>query len=414
MSKQAATGPHVLRQMNVAAVLGALRKAGAGGTRVTDLAAETGLSRPAVTRGLAELIERGLAESGSTTNPGAQMGRPAQYVRFRAEYGHVAGVDIGPHHVRVLIADLSGTVLGAHHALVPPDADGQRLFETTKAALTAATVAASIDLSDLWAVTVGTPGIVDEELSKVLIAPSIPGWAALPVVPLLRTWLHCPVHIDNDVNLAVLAELGQSADGQAVGTMVYVHWGERIGTGVVIEGRPYRGTHGAAGELGFIDLGPDEPEGGSPADGMGAFERQVGAAAVRQLARDAGLPVDDNDCIAGVFDAASSGDPAAAAVVDAVAARFVRGLATLVLLMDPGLIVIGGGVSRAGEVLLEPLRRKLARRTLTPVTLRTSTAGERAVALGAVQHALGATEDRLTASPEARERPHPPGQSGPS
>ncbi|MFJ7493349.1 ROK family protein [Streptomyces sp. NPDC097727] len=406
--KAAATGPHVLRRMNVAAVLAALREGDTPTARVTDLASLTGLSRPAVTRALTELRDCGLVEF--TAAAGAQqLGRPAQYARFRAESGHVAGVDIGPHKVLVVIADLAGQVLATHCAAVDRGAAGPQLFATVRAALTAAAAEAGVALSSLWAVSTGTPGIVDRERGEVLLAPSIPDWAGLPAVSLLRDWLHCPVFIDNDVNLAVLAErwrgaaapteAGSGADsGVRTDCLVFVQWGRRIGTGIVINGRPYRGNSAAAGELGFIDLvgDPDTRPGPRPADGMGPFERLVGAEAIHRLALEAGAPVGDAHDIAPLFAAAEAGDRAAVEVVERVAARFARGLAVLLLVLDPGRVVIGGGVSRAGDTLLGPVRRHLRSHTLVPVELNASVLGERAVAMGAVRHALDVAEERVT------------------
>ena len=417
VGRTAATGPHVLRRMNVAAVLAALREGDAPTARVTDLASLTGLSRPAVTRALTELRDCGLVEfTASAGTP--QLGRPAQYARFRAEAGHVAGVDIGPHKVLVMIADLAGTVLACHRAGVLEGSTGPQLFTTVRTALTAAAAEAGVPLSGLWAVSTGTPGIVDRERGEVLLAPSIPDWAGLPAVSMLRDWLHCPVSIDNDVNLAVLAERwrGAAADGADSGPdgdtgtargsdcLVFVQWGTRIGTGIVINGRPYRGNSAAAGELGFIDLvrDPDAPPGPRAADGMGPFERLVGAEAIHRLAVEAGAPVGDDHDIAPLFAAAEAGDRAAVEVVDRVAARFARGLAALLLVLDPGRVVIGGGVSRAGDTLLEPVRKHLRAHALVPVALNASMLGERAVALGAVRHALDVAEERLTAAQVCR------------
>ncbi|MFE9859861.1 ROK family protein [Streptomyces sp. NPDC005780] len=410
--KSAATGPHVLRRMNVEAVLAALRGVEGRTARVADLAALTGLSRPAVTRALTELKDCGLVEFTSAAGT-QQLGRPAQQVRFRAGAGYVAGIDIGPHSVLVMIADLSGKVLASHRATVHPGTAGPGLFALVRSALTTAADAADVPLAQLWAVSTGTPGIVDRERGEVLLAPSIRDWAGLPAVALLRDWLHCPVSIDNDVNLAVLAERlhgtgeGPEPEGGAApagGTgsdcLVLVHWGRRIGTGIVIDGRPYRGNSAAAGELGFIDLacGPDGPAGSRPADGMGPFEQLVGADAIHRLALEAGAPVGEAKDIAPLFAAARAGDATAVAVVEQVAARFARGLAALLLVLDPGRVVIGGGVSRAGEVLLRPVRRHLESRTLVPVTVEASALGERAVALGAVRHALELAEERVTAA----------------
>ncbi|MEV0675514.1 ROK family transcriptional regulator [Actinosynnema sp. NPDC050436] len=394
-SGSAATGPHVLRRINAAAVLDALRDASGHTATVSDLVVATGLSRPAVTRALTALSDAGIAEfSGPTEH---QIGRPAQRARFRAELGHVAGIDVGPHKVLVMIADLAGNVLAEREAASPTGPDVVPLLRRT---LTDIAVGAGVTPTDLWSVAVGTPGIVDHERGEVVLAPSIPGWSSLPVIAELREWLGCPVAIENDVNLAVVAERWR---GEAGDNLLFVQWGERIGTGMVIDDQPYRGASNAAGELGFIDLVTDlDDEPKPPTDGLGAFERLVGAGEVLRLGvqrcdgplRD--RLASDGD-IAPLFEAAAQGDPAAASVVDTIATRFARGLAVQLLIMDPQRVVVGGGVSRAGDVLFDAVRKRLGRLLLVPVDLRVSALGTRNVALGAVRMALDHVEQRLTA-----------------
>lgn len=397
-SGSAATGPHVLRRINATAVLNALRDARGHTATVSDLVVATGLSRPAVTRALTTLAEAGIAEYAGTTEH--QIGRPAQRARFRAELGHVAGIDIGPHRVLVMIADLAGTVLAQRRATTPADPTGPHLAALLRTTLVRAAAEAGLAPTDLWSVAVGTPGIVDHDRREVVLAPSIPGWSSLPVIAELHDWLGCPVGLENDVNLAVLAERWR---GEAGDNLLFVQWGERIGTGMVIDDKPYRGASSAAGELGFIDLVTDlddEPQ--PPADGLGAFERLVGAGEIRRLgAQRCDSPLRDrlaaSDDIAPLFDAAVAGDPAALSVVDTIATRFARGLAVQLLIMDPQRVVVGGSVSRAGDVLFDAVRRRLGRQVLVPVDLLVSALGAGNVALGAVRMALDQVEQRLTA-----------------
>ncbi|MBW4721418.1 ROK family protein [Saccharothrix obliqua] len=391
----AATGPHVLRRINATAVLNALRDAAGHTATVSDLVVATGLSRPAVTRALTALSDAGIAEFSGTTEH--QIGRPAQRARFRAELGHVAGIDIGPHKVLAMVADLAGNVLAERQAASPPNPDMAPVLRTV---LTEVAAEAGVTPADLWAAAVGTPGIVDHERGEVVLAPSIPGWSSLPVITDLRDWLGCPVGIENDVNLAVVAERWR---GEAGDNLLFVQWGERIGTGMVIDDKPYRGASSAAGELGFIDLVTDlDDEPKPPADGLGAFERLVGAGEILRLGvqrcdRELRDRLTTDDDIAPLFDAAAAGDPAAASVVDTIATRFARGLAVQLLIMDPQRVVIGGGVSRAGDVLFDAVRRRLSRQLLVPVDLRVSALGAGNVALGAVRMALDRVEERLTA-----------------
>jgi predicted NBD/HSP70 family sugar kinase len=190
----------------------------------------------------------------------------------------------------------------------------------------------------------------------------------------------------------------------------------RIGAGIIIDGKPYRGANGAAGELGFADVfsppdAPDPvPEVGAATVGVseqGSFEQLVGTQTIAALAgaRDVGQDLDDpapdsQDAVAALFAAATEGDRAALAVVDRIATRFARGLATLLLVLDPSEVVIGGGISRAGETLLAAIERHLRPRILTSPRLVLSALGGDAVALGAVRHALDHVETRLLAHSE--------------
>lgn len=412
MGGNAATGPHVLRRINATAVLTALREQADRGARVADLMRATGLSRPAVSRALHLLAGSGVVEFNEDT--ATRVGRPAVIARFRAEHGHVAGIDVGPHKILVMIADLSGEIRARRRVGVPPGLNGPGLAGLLRTALAEAAQAAGIAVDDLWAIGVGTPGVVDRERGEVVLAPSIPGWAGTPVLADLRERLGCPVHIDNDVNLAVIAERGR---GETSRNLLFVQWGERIGSGIVIDGSPYRGAHSASGELGFLDLvTPIDEEAPPVADGLGPFERLVGAGAIMRLALErcgASLrrALEASGDLAPLFAAAAEGDVDAAGVVDIVAARFARGLAAQLLILDPGLVVVGGGVSRAGPLLFDAVRARLGRLLLVPVELRVSALREEGVALGAVGMALEVAEVRLAGDFASLEDPRGDGTS---
>lgn len=404
---ESARGPHVLRQINSRAVLRAIREHSPA--RVADLMQATGLSRPAVTRAVAELRDADLVADVDETAQ-VSMGRPAQWVRFRAEVGHVVGVDVGSHKVIAMVADLAGTVVSSRQVTIGEGATGARLLLSVRDTIAEALAKADLTGEDVWAIVVGTPGIVEESSGEVLLAPGIPGLAHLPVLAELRTLTPSPVLIENDINLAVL---GERWCGAAVGSdsLVFVHWGVRIGAGIIIDGKPYRGAHGAAGEIGFADvfsaLDAPDPEAllgnrASAVSEQGAFENIVGAQAIAELADAADALATRNgsvhpDAVAAVFAAATDGDPNALAVVDRIAARFARGLAAMLLVLDPREVIIGGGLSRAGETLLAAIDRHLRPRILTSPRLVLSDLGSDAVALGAVRRALDHAEERLFA-----------------
>ncbi|MFB6963298.1 ROK family protein [Streptomyces sp. NPDC056309] len=403
-----ATGPHVLRQINERAVLDRLRAAGA--LRLSDLAQATGLSRPAVSRAISSLREAGWVED--TDEPERGRGRPAQRVRFRAERGHVLGIDAGPHKVRVLVADLAGRAVADHRI---ENTSGRWAAVDVLAAITRcsdeALARALLRRSDVWSIGVGTPGIVDEPSGTVRLAPSIRGWAGLPVGQELRDRFDCPVHVDNEANLSALAERWTGVARESR-NMVFVQWGARIGLGILIGGKVHPGSASGAGELGFADLiaplDTDDdlpPAPAEPGDGMGAFERLVGASAILDIAVDearrsgdeafrlALTTPDQPRNAAAFFTAAARGDnEAAVRTLERVAARFARGIAVAALVLDPDLIVIGGGVSRCGAPLLDAVERHLRPRLLTTPRLEMSALGDSSVAIGGIRRALDEVE----------------------
>lgn len=399
------TGPHVLRRINVMTVLKALRDGGP--QRVANLVSATGLSRPAVSRAIETLREEGWAEYADQAK-GPRVGRPAMVVQFRSRAGHVFGADVGPHKILAMVADLAGNVVAERrldtHLLDEGEEVLSALLRITADVLAEADVAAD----EVMSAAIGSPGLVDTNTGTVTLAPSIPGWASIAVAAKLRTLLACPISVHNDVNLAVLAErwCGTATTTENV---VFLQWGARVGAGIMIDGALLQGANAAAGEIGFLNLEEDVGSTGADLiarDRMGPFERQVGASAIIDLAlteaerhgdaqlKNLMLQAGPHNDAAALFDAASAGNPLAASIIDRVGARLARGLATVYLLLDPDLVVIGGGVSRAGETLLTVVERHLRRRTLVPPRLALSSLGDTAVALGAIRSALDDVEKR--------------------
>ncbi|GAA4623444.1 ROK family transcriptional regulator [Actinoallomurus vinaceus] len=407
-SASAGTGPHVLRRINVATVLDALR---AGGPqRVADLVTATGLSRPAVTRAIETLRAEGWAEDADQgEEPGAgreaRIGRPAAVIRFRSGAGHVLGADVGPHKILAMVADLDGKVIAEQRHDTHRLHGGEDVLRALLGITTDVLAEAGVPADRVLSAAIGSPGLVDPTTGAVTLAPSIPGWASLPVAAELRSLLAGPIAVHNDVNLAVLAERWRGT-ATATEDLVFVQWGARVGAGIMIDGRLLQGANAAAGEIGFLDLAEHPGSDGVTRDTMGPFEHQVGASAIIELAlaeaegqgdtrlTEVMLRARPHDDAAALFDAASAGSALAESIIDQIAARFARGLAAACLLLDPELIVIGGGVSRAGERLLAVVERHLGRRTLVRPRLALSSLGDTAVALGGVRSALDDVERR--------------------
>jgi len=393
MSKRPPAGsPGLLRRLNSAAVLHAVREDGP--VSRADLARATGLSKPTVNAAIELLLEQGYVQEEEPAGAG-RPGRRPRLLRFARDIGHVVGIDIGANKVLVLVADLSGQVVASERRRSDPRALLDLVEEAAGAALEAAGV------TSLKAVGVGTPGVVDPLSGRVTLAPQLPGWEGIELGARLEPLFDCPVLVDNEVRLSLLAERWRGA-AREIDDAFLVQIGVGIGAAVLFGGEVYRGAAGAAGEIGYLPLFEDE----GPSGGLGPFEHAAGATAFARLARRAsegrrtmlleltgGRPeaIDPET----VFAAAAVGDEVAIEVLDDLFDRLARGIAAAIVVLDPATVIVGGGISRAGERLREPLERRI--RALVPVAPRVilSQLGDEAVALGGVRLALQQVEQTL-------------------
>jgi len=366
----------LLRRINSAVVLHALRDAQT--PSLTELVQSTGLSRPTV-----EGVIEGLAESGlvveAPVDPGdaRKQGRPARRFRFHAEAGHVLGVEVGAHQVRAVLSDLSGRMVGSHAHEVAEKASADERLERIRGTVAELLRRAGVARSTLWAVGVGSPGIIQAD-GVVRLSTALPGWTGLPLGERLRRSFRCPVLVENDANLAAVAEHWK---GAATGTddVVFVLAGLSPKAGALIGGRLHRGFMGAAGEIGALHLLGRE-------------------ATPEHLLSTTGEPLHplDEQAVTRVFALAKDGDAQACEAVDRYLRRLVHDVAALVLAIDPELVVVGGWAAGLDGVL-EPLREQLERHILLPPKVALSALGQEAVATGALRLALDHVEEQLFA-----------------
>ena len=244
--------------------------------------------------------------------------------------------------------------------------------------------------------TIASPGVVDSERGQVALAHNLPGWGRQGLVDAVHDVLGTNVRFENDVNLATLGERWRGL-GKDVSNFVYIHVGTGVGMGLVLNGELFRGTHGLAGEIAYLPLAAANPH--DPANRTrGALEGALGAAAIVATAKELGMkpPLTSKK----VFAAARRGDAKALEVVGVVSERIALAIAAIVPVLDPELVILGGGIGRNGDLLLESIDREL--RTLSPFVPRVeiSPLGEDAELTGAVAMALDAARDQLFARGE--------------
>lgn len=355
----------------------------------------TGLSRPTV----ADLVERlqdgGLI--GVVGESGAQRRGPnARLYGLVADRAHIAAVDVRTESVRFAVADLAGTQLAERELPVDPAWRPDDVIGTAVAVL--GETVRSAGATGLHTIAVGAPGLVDPSTGELSPTGALPSWHA-GLVTALRARLGVPVLLDNEVNLAGVAEsrLGAVRDRD---TFVLMWLGHGVGAAVVLDGRLRRGASGGTGEIGFLPV-PGTP--GLPSSTVcdGGFHSLAGSAAVCALARAHGLR------------AAASGDaPAAEAAVraavgsggsegflDELAGRIAVGAAALASVLDPGCVVLGGEVGRAGgEDLASRVEERLAAMTPLRTEVRAGAVRGSPVLHGAVLTALDAARRELFAT----------------
>lgn len=401
MDSLVAVGTQLMREINAAAILRTLRAESS--LSVSALAEAVGLSRQAVTRSLNALVAEGLVEFGPVERGGKRAGRPAQTVRFRAEAGYVLGLFISPQNVRAAVADLAGDIAAAQVVQLEPDLGGEAAVDALVATVADTLTAAGVAVEDVWFASVAAPGIVDPVAGIIKLIPSLPGLAGDIVPRRLHETLGCPVYLDNDVKLATEGELWHGGERRE-DSLVMVHWGERVGAGIVLNGQLYRGASNDSGDVGFLDLlardtTPSPVSVGETGHGLGPFEDWVGGEQIVRLALTVAERAGDDAFAARirgagdrafdtVIDAVVDGIPAALEAADVVAARFARGVAAIRAVLDPRLVVIGGPMARCGEPLLSAVRRHLAQQPLNQPGLVVSALGDDAVVHGALHHSL--------------------------
>jgi len=287
----------------------------------------------------------------------------------------VLGVDIGAHTVRARIADLrGGDVVSSERAFTDPEMDAEARVDQTRELITGTLAEADLTPDRILAVCVGSSGPISPD-GVIRLRTGIPGFLGLDLRTEMQRGFGWDVVVENDCNLAAIGERWR---GLAVGkdNFVCLLAGERLGAGIVLDGRLTRGHRNGAGGVLFLQLMRNP----SADEGIAYLTRKFGGGDPRTI-----------------FRALATGDATAAAVIDKSIEPVVSVIATVGMLLDPELVVISGAVAGAGEALLEPIRRKLAELSIATPDVGASPLQHNAVVTGAVRLALDRAESRYLA-----------------
>jgi predicted NBD/HSP70 family sugar kinase len=376
----------VVRIINERAVYEQTRQLGP--VSASQLVTATGLSKPTIGLALGGLERAGLVRH--VGHRVGKVGRAPRLYEIRPEAGWALAVDIGGSWIRAAVADLSGRIAVRHEERVRARTAASLIRQVGELVRS---VPARVELrfDEITHTVIGIPGVYEPESGRIFAAPNLPGWDQPGSVESLRDKLGERFSIDNDVNLATLAEQAHGL-GSAARDFVFVSVGTGVGMGIVVDGRLYRGARGRAGEISYLPVGDGAQVRDAAATRQHGFLETVASAqGIVATARDLGMTVDSPEQ---VFDAARTADPNALRVIHAEADHLARALASIIAVLDPELIVLGGGVGSNVDVLLEPIQQRLGEvMALDPPPIRVSAVGRESVVLGGLAAGLDAARD---------------------
>jgi predicted NBD/HSP70 family sugar kinase/biotin operon repressor len=385
-----------LRERNRRQLVDTLRRRGSASR--ADLARLTGLSRSTVSTLVADLQTGGIVveheDARATRAP--QQGRPPTLLTLDRSAGLVLGIDFAHELVRVAISDLSRTILAERVRSHDVDRSATSALDLAVALADDVIAAADVDRDDVLGVGVALSGPIDVDEGTVHAGKILPSWAHIKPVDELAGRLGMPVHLDNDANLGALAEVTLGA-GIGARDAIYLMVSGGVGAGLILGGELYRGSGGTAGELGHVLV--DEAGPICRCGNRGCLEMMAGGNAIIGLLRPGhgdALTLDE------VMELAAAGDSGARRAIADAGRVLGRSVAAIVNAFNPELVIVGGRVSAAGEVLLDPMREAVDRYAIpsaaADVRITRGVLGDRAEVLGALELAARQSDVALAAA----------------
>lgn len=277
------------------------------------------------------------------------------------------GVDLGGTNIAVGLVSEEGKIIAQTSTPTLVGRPYQAIVEDMAVCAKKVMEEAQVTVKDVKSVGIGIPGVADQTEGRVIFCTNL-GWADIPLRVEMQKYLPLPVYIDNDATVAGLAESYAGISANCSSSVMFT-LGTGVGGGIIIDGKPWSGAHGIGSEVGHMTLvfGGEQCTCGK----RGCIERYASATAIIRMAKNAVREVPESAILtmAGgdpnkinakiVMDAAKAGDPTAVNVFDQYTEYLAAAINTVTTFLDPEMIVLGGGVSRAGEFLLNAVRAKL-------------------------------------------------------
>jgi predicted NBD/HSP70 family sugar kinase len=324
------------------------------------------------------VVER--AEHGAAH--GTQGGRPPILLSFDSSAGAAVGIDFGHSHLRVAISDLSSRILAERALPLDTDHAAEEGLDAAAELVIDLLAEAGLDSSQVIGAGMGLPGPIRQEDGVVGSSAILPGWVGVPAVAEMRRRLDIPILVDNDANLGALAEAAFGA-AQDASDLVYLKVASGIGAGLILNGRLYRGSTGLAGELGHVLVDP----GGlvCRCGNRGCLETLAATGALIELLRRSH---GEDVTVSGLLELARQGDLGCRRVIADAGRAIGQAVSVLLNVLNPELLVVGGDLAAAGDLLLDGVRESVAKAALPSAAeaarVVAGVLGDRAQVLGAI------------------------------
>lgn len=392
MAIQATADQGLIRKLNTAVLLDALRRFAP--LSRAELASRTGLNRSTVSIIVNNLIEEGFIQETYLQN--SKVGRPGMMLELNPKGGFAIGIELGVDFISIILTDFIARVQWREQVCSDPNEDQITILDRA-ATLTqhALDYGLSQGLRPLG-IGVGVPGLVDLRQGKLIFAPNL-HWNNVPLRLIWSQHFNLPIFVENEANAAALGEYYFGA-AQGVDSFIYLSAGIGLGAGIVLDGKLFRGSNGYASEVGHMTVDPNGELCGCGK--RGCWETQVGPRAVLRRVRktlESGVPSALCDLVESdlerisfesVVQTAGQGDSVALGALQEVGERLGVGVANLVNVFNPELIVLGGALNLASTILLPIVERLIRENALTPacenVRVAASAHGIDACLMGAV------------------------------
>jgi predicted NBD/HSP70 family sugar kinase len=348
-----------------------------GAATQAQLARMTGLSSATVSNIIRDMVDRGIV----STSPTTSSGRRALSVSLNAGETAAVGIDIGRRHVRVVLAGLGYHVLQEDWRPLPARHSAEVGLNVAVELFDKVLGQAGLSRSSVLGTGVGIPGPIDRRTGTVVEGAILPEWVGINILQQLQDRLGTPVHLDNDANLGALAQVTWGSFS-ATADLTFLKIGTGIGAGLIVNGRLHYGNVGVTGEVGHATIAEHGLV--CRCGNRGCLETVASTSVLMEmLSRGLEAPLTTAD----IVQLALNRNNAALRVIDDAGLAIGRALANVCNLINPAVIVIGGPLTGLGDILLEPVRRGLARYTVPLIgqttTVAMSSLGDRAEALGA-------------------------------